>query len=82
MAAQCCNDQLRRRHRCRRCRPCLVRMAVSARARQFTPAAIAHHDNRSGFGKLVISFGSVGGRPSEAVYLRGMPWNGLAGKHG
>jgi len=32
MAAQCCNDRLRRRHRSRRCRPCLVRMAVGARA--------------------------------------------------
>jgi hypothetical protein len=37
MAAQCCNGLLRRGHRSRRCRPCLVRMAVSARARRFTP---------------------------------------------
>jgi hypothetical protein len=28
MAAQCCNGLLRRGHRSRRCRPCLVRMAV------------------------------------------------------
>jgi hypothetical protein len=32
MAAQCCNGRLRRGHRSRRFRPCLVRMAVSARA--------------------------------------------------
>ena len=28
MAAQCCNGLLRRGHRSRRCRPCLVRMEV------------------------------------------------------
>ena len=33
MAAQCCNGRLRRGHRSRGFRPCLVRMAVSARAR-------------------------------------------------
>jgi hypothetical protein len=33
MAAQCCNGPLRRGHRSRGFRPCLVRMAVSARAR-------------------------------------------------
>ena len=33
MAAQCCNGELRRGHRSRRFRPCLVGMAVSARAR-------------------------------------------------
>jgi hypothetical protein len=39
MAAQCCNGRLRRGHRSRRFRPCLVRMAVSARAHlDFTPA--------------------------------------------
>jgi hypothetical protein len=30
-------------------------------------------------GDIVV--GSVGGHPSEAVYLGGRPWNGLAGKH-
>jgi hypothetical protein len=46
MAAQCCNGRLRRGHRSRGFRPCLVRMAVSARARlascragYFTPVA-------------------------------------------
>jgi hypothetical protein len=33
MAAQCCNGRLRRGHRSRGFRPCLFRMAVSARAR-------------------------------------------------
>jgi hypothetical protein len=33
MAAQCCNGRLRRGHRSRGFRPCLVRMAVSGRAR-------------------------------------------------
>jgi hypothetical protein len=38
MAAQCCNGRLRRGHRSRGFRPCLVRMAVSARARpRFMP---------------------------------------------
>jgi hypothetical protein len=32
MAAQCCNGRLRRGHRSLRFRPCLARMAVSARA--------------------------------------------------
>jgi hypothetical protein len=32
MAAQCCNARLRRGHHSRRLRPCLVRMAVGARA--------------------------------------------------
>ncbi len=32
-------------------------------------------------GDIVWVLEAWGGRPSEAVYLGGRPWNGLAGKH-
>jgi hypothetical protein len=43
MAARCCNGQLWRGHRSRRFRPCLVRMAVGARALGFYPDGFCLH---------------------------------------
>jgi len=42
----------------------------------FLFTAITHHDTRSGFGKLVISFGSVAGRVRQSICeeCHGMVW--------
>jgi hypothetical protein len=87
MAAQCCNGLLRRGHRSRRCRPCLVRMAVSARARRFTPgdgektpasfevanmAPVAHR--RTG------AFPLAQKKTTPARSLRGTRWGRIGGQ--
>jgi hypothetical protein len=67
------------RSRCSRCTYNFVRILKTL----WTTPAMAAKGNRAalGIGDIVGSVGSVGGRPSEAVYLGGRPWNGLAGKH-
>jgi hypothetical protein len=49
MASQCCNGRLRRGHPSRGFRPCLVRMAVSGRARLASlPDGLFHASGRAG----------------------------------
>jgi hypothetical protein len=72
VAAQCRNGRLRRGHRSRRCRPCLVRMAVSARARRFTPAGFAFwgHIDRARTPRAICLLAKLAANTSASVIPR------------